>query len=396
MKHVSQRAMIAGAIELKGDEDEPVALVQKAIDDLTKSIDDRIKAIEAKGGNAETDETLKSLGARLDALEKKGSRPPATGEARDEQQVATEKKAWLTYLRRGQQTDDVDLKVLTVANDTQAGYLAPAEVSREMIRDIAEISPIRQYATVRQSMAPSVKYPKRGTGTNAKWEGETETSEESNVTFGQKEIVSKRLTTYVDISNSLLMGSDGTAEAEVRSAFADDFAEKEGRAFVLGDGLKEPEGILTNPDIDAIVNGHATNISTDKLIDLMYALKAPYRRRGVWLMNSSTIASIRKLKNGTTGEYIWQPALRDGEPDTLLGRPLIDVPDWPDIGDGNYPIAFGDLATAYRIVDRQQLATLTDPYTQAKNAITRIHATTWVGGGVVQPAAIKKLKSATS
>lgn len=94
-----------------------------------------------------------------------------------------------------------------------------------------------------------MKYPKRTGITNAKWEGEIEEAEESTVPFGQTAIVSRRLTTFVDISNSLLMGSDGAAETEVRLAFAEDFAQKESRAFVLGDGIKEPEGILTSAAI---------------------------------------------------------------------------------------------------------------------------------------------------
>src|SRR5690606_36441070 len=96
----------------------------------------------------------------------------------DDEKSETELKAWVTYLRKGQQTSDMDLKVLTVADDTQAGYLAPAEVSRDVIRDITEFSPIRQYASVRETLAPSVKYPVRTGLTNAKWEGEIEEAEE--------------------------------------------------------------------------------------------------------------------------------------------------------------------------------------------------------------------------
>jgi HK97 family phage major capsid protein len=390
MMHARKRALLSGAIELKeGDGDPNIEIVTKALEDLQKSVGDRLRLLEERGIDPKLIE-------RLDRIEAKANRKGGDGETEAKERAEAELKAWLNYIRKGPQASELEIKTLIVANDVQAGYLAPAEVSNEIIKDITEISPIRQYATVRQSTAASVKYPKRTGITNAKWEGEIEESEESNLTYGQTEIASKRLTTYVDISNSLLMGSDGTAEAEVRDAFSEDFAQKEGLAFVSGDGMKEPEGILTSAAVPYLANGHISNVSTDKLIDLMYSLKPFYRRRGVWLMNSTTIATIRKLKNGTTGEYLWQPALREGSPDTLLGRPIVDVTDWPDVAENEYPIAFGDLATAYRIVDRQQFATLTDPYTQAKRAITRIHGTRWVGGGVVQPAAIKKLKMAVS
>ncbi|MCO5139287.1 MAG: phage major capsid protein [Shinella sp.] len=353
---------------------------------MQKAIDDRLKAIETKTAESE------KLGDRIKALETKANRPSADDGKADS---AEELKAWVTYLRKGQQADDVTLKALTVANDQQAGYLAPAEVSSEFIRDLTEISPIRQHASVRSSAAPSVKYPKRTGITNAKWEGEIEEAEQSTVTFGQTEIVAKRLTTYVDISNSLLMGSEGAAETEVRLAFAEDFAMKEGRAFVAGDGFKEPEGILSSTAIQQVLNGHATNISADALISLMYALPAVYRNRGVWVLNGTSLAAIRKLKDGQ-GNFLWQPSFQAGQPETILGRPVAEAVDMPDIEANAFPIAFGDLGTGYRIIDRMQLGTLTDPYTQATRAITRIHGTRWVGGGVVQPNAIRKLKMATS
>ncbi|MBA3446769.1 MAG: phage major capsid protein, partial [Pseudaminobacter sp.] len=303
------------------------------------------------------------------------------------------RKAWINYLRKGRQSDEMDLKVLTVANDVSAGYLAPPEVSKEFIAELTELSPIRQYATVRQSTAPEVKYPKRLTGTNAKWEGEIEEAEESSLTYGQTTIVSHRLTTFVELSNSLLIGSDGLAEAEVKRAFAEDFAIKEGTAFVNGSGIKEPEGIMVATGVPEVNNGHATTLNPDSLISLFYALPSAYRAKAVWIMNDTTAPVLRKMKD-TNGQYIWQAGLQAGEPASLLGRPVLAAPDMPDVAAGTFPIAFGDLATAYRIVDRQVLATLTDPYRKAEFAITRIYGTQWVGAGVVQPKALRKLKMA--
>jgi HK97 family phage major capsid protein len=208
-------------------------------------------------------------------------------------------------------------------------------------------------ASVRTTGAPSVKYPRRTSITNAQWEDELEESEESNVTFGMIEVPVSKITTYVDISNELLADSGGAAEAEVRLALAEDFGKKEATAYVNGTGDKQPEGIMTNAEILHTVNGHATNLSTDKLIELLYALPAAYRNAAGarWAMNGNTLAAVRKLKNGTTGEYIWQPALVAGQPETLLGKPVMEMVDLPDIGDGNFPIIFGDFS-AYRIVDR--------------------------------------------
>jgi HK97 family phage major capsid protein len=398
----SQKEAFARAIELKGEEDDPDAIVTKALEEFQAKVDDRLKKLEEKAGAPETkskdaDEkkAADKLNERLDKIEAKVNRPATGGNGDERPEAAEERKAWLTYIRKGAQTDDADLKTLTSANDEAGGYLAPTEVSSEFIRELTEISPIRQYASVRTSAAPAVRYPKRTGLTNAKWEGEIEESEESEPTFGQTEIVSRRLTTFVDISNSLIMGSNGTAEAEVRQAFAEDFAKKQGLAFVSGSGVKEPEGLLTSTAISSVLNGHATNLSADALIGLMYSLPSIYRNLGVWVLNGTTLGVVRKLKDGQNN-YLWQPSFQAGQPETILGRPVAEAVDMPDAEANATPILFGDLGTGYRIVDRQQLNTLSDPYTQARKGITRIHGTVWVGAGVVQPAAMKKLKMATS
>lgn len=318
MKHVATKALRGSvAIIRKGDDEDPASIVTKALGDFAtefeKKFGERLTSIEGKGIDPK-------LQAQIDKIEAKINRP---GGGTDDQKAAaaTELKAWVDYLRRGDKHSTADeLKTLTVANDVSAGYLAPAEVSNEMVRDLVLTSPLRQYASVRQSMAPSVKYPRRTGITNALWEGETETSQESEPTFGQTEIVSRRLTTFVDISNSLLMGSEGTAEAEVRQALSDDFGQKEGLAFVSGDGVKQPEGVLTNPSVPYFANGSTTALSLDSLIGLMYALPAYYRSRGVWMLNGATIGKIMSIKDGQ-GRFIWQPAVTAGAPDTILGRP---------------------------------------------------------------------------
>lgn len=373
--------------ETKADDDNPADIVTKALGDLTKSVDDRLKAIETKSDTS-------ALGTRLDRLEAKLNRPGATTE---ETEPKLEVKAFGAYLRLGNQTPVDEIKALTVSSDPQAGYLAPAEMSTEFLRDLIEFSPVRSVASVRTTGAPSVKYPRRTSITNAQWEDEIEESEESTVAFGMLEVPVNKITTYVDISNELLADSAGAAEAEVRLALAEDFGKKEAAAYVNGTGDKQPEGLMTNAEILHTVNGHATNLSTDKLIELLYAVPASYRNApgARWAMNGTTLAAVRKLKNGTTSEYIWQPALVAGQPETLLGKPVMEMIDLPDIGDGNFPIIFGDFS-AYRIVDRLALSVLSDPYTQARKGITRIHATRRTGGRVLQAARFRKLKSAAA
>ncbi len=402
MTHTCLHVLAPGAVELKGDNDDPNEVVTKALSELTKTVTDgqkalgdRIAALEGKGATPEPkDDPVSKLAERLDKLEAKGNRPNGTGETKGE--PSTEQKAFAAYLRQGDRAPEAELKVLTVSSDTQGGYLAPTEMSGEFIRDLVEFSPIRTLATVRTTTAPAVAYPKRTGITNAKWKGETQPQEGSEPSFGQVEIPIREVNTFVDVSNQLLADSGGTAEAEIRLSLAEDFGQKEGLAFVSGKGVLEPEGLLTAGGIAETLNGHATNLSADQLIALMYALPAAYRSRGTWLMNGGTLAKVRTLKDGNTGVYLWQPSYQAGQPEMLLGRPVVEAVDMPDIGAGAYPILFGDFATAYRIVDRLALSILVNPYIRATDGITRIHATRRTGAGVVQARALRKLKMATS
>lgn len=403
MQHLMKNALRGSvAITRKGEEDDPVGIVTKALEDLQKTVDERLKKVEEKTAKIEPEKKeadkdkidLKALQDRLAKVEAKASRPGGDGKAEEDEAAKIEHKAFGTYLRLGNGAPAEELKALTVSNDTQGGYLAPAEMSTEMIRELVEFSPIRSVASVRSITSPSVKYPKRTSITNAQWEGETEDAEESTVTFGQAEVPADKLMTYVDISNELLADSGGTAEAEVRLALAEDFGKKEGTAFVNGTGSKQPEGLMTNADIEAYINGNATTLSADKLIGMMYDLPAAYRNNGTWGMNGTTLGIVRTLKDGD-GRYLWQPSFQAGQPATVLGRPVIEMVDMDDVASGKFPIIYGDFS-AYRIVDRLAMSILVNPYLLATKGMTRIHATRRTGGRVLQAARFRKLKMATS
>ncbi len=377
---------------LKDAETDPADLVTKALAEMASGIEGRLKAIETKADTT-------AIVARLDKIEAKANRPAAGGGKQEDEDAAIQRKAFGTYLRMGDRAPADELKTLVVSSDPQGGYLATPEMSTEFIRDLVEFSPIRPLATVRSTSSASVSYPKRTGITNAKWKGELQASESSEPTFGQVDVTIREINTYVDVSNALLADSAGMAEAEVRLALAEDFGAKEGLAFVKGNGVLAPEGIMVNASVGYTPTGNASTLGTtpaDVLIDCLYSLPAAYRNRGTWLMNGSTLAAVRKLKDGTTGVYLWQPSYAAGQPETILGRPVIEVPDMDDIGSAAEPIVFGDIATAYRIVDRLALSILVNPYLLATNGITRIHATRRTGGAVVAPAAIKKVRCATS
>ena len=290
MQHFTPSAIQSGAMEYKDGDENPVDIVTKAIADLTKTVDDRLKVVDGLD--------IKALNTRLDTIETTLARPNVKTDDKPTEPAA-ETKAFATYLRFGAAAPAEELKTLQVASDPQGGYLAPTEMATEFLRDLVEYSPIRSYASVRTTRAPAVSYPRRTGITNATWGGETQAQTGSEPGFGQSEVPVRELKTFVDISNQLLADSAGQAEAEVRLALAEDFAKKEGTAFVTGTGHLDPEGVLVNADIASINSGGAATVTADALITLFYDLPATYRNAGAWAMNSTTLGTLRKLKGGT-------------------------------------------------------------------------------------------------
>ncbi|WP_054006170.1 phage major capsid protein [Cypionkella psychrotolerans] len=323
--------------------------------------------------------------ARLDKLEAKGQRLGAPVITQGEDTV---RKAFVSFL----QGADFDKKALTVANDAPAYVLAPEETSGEFIRNLVEFSPIRAIADVRTTASHTILLPKRTGITNALWVGETTTRTGSEPTFDQSDIVIKELATFVDLSLRMLEDS-ANVEAEVRLALAEDFGVKEALSFVNGATAVEPTGFMTAAGIAETNNGHATVLSADALIKLFYAMPATYRNRGAWVMNGTTLAVIRTMKDGNNN-YLWQPSYQAGQPETILGRPVVEALDMPNVASAATPIIYGDFKAGYRIYDRVSLDVLPDLLTQRTSGLARFHARRRVGAGVVRSDVFRKLKMA--
>lgn len=356
------------------------------LEESMAGIDERLTAVEEKVGS------MKSTTERIEA---KLNRPGAIVETKAAPDK-TEAKAFAGFLRHGREALNPDeVKALRVSDDTSGGYLAPPEFVAQVIKDIVEFSPVRQAARVGSTSSGSVILPKRTGTPTANWVGETEDRPETGSAYGQVEIPIHEAACYVDVSNQLLEDGAANVEAEVRADLAEEFGRIEGVAFVNGNGVKKPMGFMSAEGVGFGLNGHATTLQADGLISLMYSLPAFYRNRGAWMLNGTTLALVRKLKDGQNN-YLWQPSYQAGEPETLLGRPVVEAIDMPDVESGAFPIAFGDFATAYRIYDRVSLSVMRDPYSQATKGLVRFHARRRVGGGVVLATAVKKLKMATS
>jgi HK97 family phage major capsid protein len=363
-----------------GNEPDPV----KAIEELSTALAGKMDAFTAE---------LKKVNDKVDAEIVKGKRPGTETKSESEE---IERKAFELFLRKGKEALAADeVKSLRVSDDTAGGYLAPAEFSAEVDKNIVQFSPVRQAARVGQTASGSVIIPKRTGAPTGGWVGETETRSEAAATYGQAEIPIDEFACYVDVSNKLLEDAAVDVAAEVAFDLAEEFGRGEGAAFVSGNGVKKPLGFMSDTNIAYTPGTDANLIKADGLIDLFYALAPFYRQRAVWMMNGSTLAAIRKLKDGQ-GQYLWQPSLVVGQPETILGRPAVEAVDMPSITGNAYPVVLGDFASGYRIYDRIAMSLLRDPYSQATSGLTRFHARKRVGGRVVRAEAIRKLKIATS
>lgn len=381
-------------IELKddGDDADPAAIVTKALDDLRGSVDERLKAVETKSGDAS------KLNERLDRIETRLNRPGgvANDNAPDDN---LERKSFDSFLRRGVERMPVnEAKTLIVANDPSAGFLAPPEFATELFKNLVEFSPVRSYARVVTISGPEIRYPRRVSGTTAYWVDEIEDRTESEPVFAQATLTPWEQATFTEVSNQLLEDNAHNLEEELRLDYAESFGKAEATAFVTGtgDGAKQPKGILKATGIAEVATGLSTGFTVadpaDALIRMFYKLPTAYAQRGAWMMNRNTLAMMRLWKDGN-GQYLLQLPVTEAMPMTLLGRPVIEAVDMPDVAASANPIVFGDWS-GYRIVDRIGLSILRDPFTRARNGITTFHARKRVGGDVTHTDRFVKLRVA--
>lgn len=240
--------------------------------------------------------------------------------------------------------------VLSTSPDTDGGYLVPIEFERQIITGLQEANVIRSIAKTITTSAER-KIPVAATHTTAKWTAENAAITESNPTFAQKTIDAFKLTDLVKVSLELLQDSMFDLESYIAAEFARAFGVAEEEAFCIGTGTGQPTGIFTESGGTVGVTANSpTAITVDNLIDLVYALKSPYRRNAVFLMKDITVSSLRKLKDNN-GAYLWQPSVQAGQPDRLLGYPLYTSPYAPAAAAEAMPIAFGDFSN-YWIADR--------------------------------------------
>lgn len=388
--------------------------------------DERLNALEKKISDGLENETVEKINAEIDKLQDAYDAAAAklaalsagggSGDA-DSPERKAYKKAFNSWFRKGDRAvQDLDMNELAVKaamstdSDPDGGYVVPDEMTREITRVQSTVSAMRQLATVISIGSSVYKKPINLGGAGSGWVGEKEARPETDSpTLAMLEFPAMELYANPAATQAMLDDAYFNVEQWLGGEVGIVFAEQEGSAFITGNGVNKPRGIIGYDTVaDAsyewgklgfVASGvaaalnDATHDGFEGLIDLTYALKQGYRTNAGWLMNRQTTGKIRKLKAlGDTQSYLWQPPVQAGEPATILGYPTRDDDNMQNVGANAFPIAFGDFKRGYLIVDRVGVRVLRDPFTNKPYVL--FYTTKRVGGGVQNFEAIKLYKIA--
>ncbi len=385
-----------------------------AWDDFKKLNERRLQEIEKKGSaDSLTTNHINKLNNvidefknRLDGVETVLNRPSLGGEYKSDvsSNIAGEHKAaFINYVRKGVEGDlsFLEKKALSVGTDADGGYLVTPQMSAQLARIIYESSPMRQVANVTQLSSDVFEIIEDSDEAGADWASSESAavSDSDTPQIGKLSITAYELVAQPKATQKLIDDSSIDIESWLTEKLVEVFSRKENTAFVSGNGSGKPKGILAYTagtgagQIEQISSLSAGAVTSDSLIKLYYALKDEYANNA-FMMNRATVQAVRLLKEATTNQYLWQPGLTAGTPDTLLGVPVVKASDMPVPATNSLSVAVADFKRAYQIVDRTGIRILRDPYTE--KPFVKFYTTKRVGGGVVNFEAIKLLKLAAS
>lgn len=388
----------------------------QAFESFKEANDERLTQIEKHmGTDVVTVEKVERLNramdeqkAALDQYVLKQARPALERGNQPHNNLAVQehKQAFDQYTRRGdeQTLRSLEQKAHSYGSGPDGGYLVPAELETEIGKRLAALSPVRSLATVRQVSGAVLKKPFSLSGPGTGWIGEEGARPQTtNAKLAELQFPTMEIYAMPAATASLLDDAAVDVEQWIASEVETAFAEAESAAFISGDGINKPFGFLSYDVVDesawqwgklgCLKTGTAGELPaanpSDLLIDLVYALKSGYRQNAHWMMNRKTQSALRKLKD-SNGNYLWQPPASLGQKASFMGFGLVEAEDMPDIGADTTPIAFGDFARGYLIVDRIGIRVLRDPYSAKPYVL--FYTTKRVGGGVQDFDAIKLLK----
>ena len=365
---------------LTAEDDATYTRMEKDISDLGREIE-RLERQDAL--DAELNKPVgKPITGRPNTAREQADKP---GRASD-----TYKQSFWNLMRSKAAMPEV-VNALQVGTDSEGGYLVPDEFERTLVESLEEENIFRQLAKVIQTSSGDRKIPVVASKGTASWIDEEGAFTESDDAFGQVSIGAYKLGTMIKVSEELLNDSVFDLESYISREFGRRIGAKEEEAFFTGDGSGKPTGILaaSGGAQTGITAASASAITADELIDLFYSLNSPYRKNAVWLLNDATVKAVRKLKDAQ-GQYLWQPSLVAGTPDTILGRPVKTSAYMPVIAASAKTIAFGDFGY-YWIADRQGRSFKRLGELYAANGQVGFLGSQRVDGKLILPEAIKLL-----
>lgn len=419
--HLSNAGEAGGLLALRGSNGLPIPRAVRAcprpraesdpramVAEITKAFGQFRAKNETRWTNAQA--AIDDLSGRIAALGLGGA--GSGGRAPDDPEYT---RTFAGYFRSGHGEQDLReanasgerariQAAMSSGSSGDGGYLAPVEWDRNIVKGLQAASPLRAICTVIETTGPGYSTVWNNGQWGSGWVGET-ASRPQTTTASLAPIVFKPGEVYAQpaITQALLDDVAINLEQWLATEVEDTFATQEAIAYVSGNGVNKPQGFLSYVGTGTTLHpggepgvtpsGHATQVTPDSLIDLVYGLAAPYRANSSWLMSSTTIGAVSKLKDGQ-GQYLWQPSLILGQPPTLLGRPVYFDENMPVVAAGNLPIAFGDWRRFYVINDRTGVRVLRDPYTAKPYVL--FYTTKRVGGGILDPRAVRFLKVGTN
>lgn len=346
--------------------DKRLALWEKAKNFLEEKRDDQgIVSAEDTASYEKMEQEVVDLGKEINRLERQRdmdmklreatsrpvvSQPMQVKEDKTGRSSDAYKRDFWNVMR---QKNPVVTNALQVGNDPEGGYLVPDEFEQTLVSALEEENIFRKLAHVIKTSSGDRKIPVVASKGTASWIDEEAAIPESDPSFSQVMIGAHKLGSMIKVSGELLNDSAFDLESYIAMEFGRRLGNTEEEAFISGDGTGKPTGVFqkTGGGSIGVTAAAATSVTADELIDLFYSLRAPYRKNAVFLMNDQTVKLVRKLKDNT-GQYLWQPALSAGDPDTILGRPVYTSSFVPVAKGGALTVAFGDFSY-YWIADRE-------------------------------------------
>ncbi|TMV14557.1 phage major capsid protein [Arenibacterium halophilum] len=383
-----------------GDAASPVQEVKVAMSDFLRDFKEFQDGVKSK---------LQQTEERLTMLDRKSQLAARPQLAASADLGAPHRKAFNAYLRNGDDDAlrglEIEHKSLSTVVNSDGGYLVDPQTSDRVKSVLYSTGSLRSVAAVVNVEATTFDVLVDQADIGAGWATETAaTTETATPQIDRISIQLHELSALPKASQRLLDDSAFDVEGWLAERIADKFARAEADAFINGDGIDKPRGILdhTTVDNDTWSWGNIGYVATgadgdigggDAVIDLVYALGARYRAGASFVMNSKTAGAVRKLKDAD-GRFLWSDGLAAAEPARLLGYPVVVAEDMPDIASDSFAVAFGDFGAGYTIAERPDLRVLRDPFSAKPHVL--FYATKRVGGDISDFAAIKLLKFGVS